>query len=377
MEPVIVVGYALTAVLLIVGIVLLVRSIQMKINIALLILVIVFCAVGNLLVVAFGIIIGRIGQLLLTLGFILLFFHYENIASRKPNMLITCFLLMDYALALAFNIVIIIYLTGNQSAYELASQNTNEYFMILAEPLIKISYYSQMYLVTIIGLTAFIRSFIIIIRAYKVSKSKPAFVDSIGLFFMILYRAVQLPVFLLTPTQFTLIITIALGLSTVGLLLILTNYLINSDYLYLLPFPIQSFMIYNSNGILCYSRKIEQTHPEMESKDHLITGAFAAISMLIEEILGRNAKIRYINAQQYQIYFNPLPNDSGTLVVIAYGESALFISSLRRFIANLSPELLKSLSDITVVSTIQSEIDKLIQQSYPYVNFAKERTTLN
>jgi hypothetical protein len=134
-------------------------------------------------------------------------------------------------------------------------------------------------------------------------------------------------------------------------------------------------MIYNKHGLLCYSRKVEQLQPEMEEQDYLITGAFSAITNLIEENLGGGAKIQHINAQQYQIFFNPLPNNSGTLVVIAYGETALFIRSLQRFIANISPELLDSINSPVISTKLGLNIDNLIQKSYPYVNFAKKRTS--
>ncbi|MBN1330089.1 MAG: hypothetical protein JXA54_11505 [Candidatus Heimdallarchaeota archaeon] len=372
MEPVIIIGYIVSVVLLLLGIVLLIKSIHLKINIVVLIFVIILSAVGNLLAVTLNMLNSRIGQMLLSLGFILLYFHYESIASRKPHMFITSFLMMIFAVIVGFNVLLIIYLYSDPAIMELANQDPQNFFFNIENLVYKTAFITQYYLVSVIGLISFIRSFVVIISAYKLSKSKPALVDSIGLLFLIIYRSLFLPRIFLTAEQFMFVSSIALGCSVIGLLSILVNYVINSDFLYLLPFPIHSFMIYNNNGLLCYSRKVEQIQPEIESKDHLITGAFSAITTLIQESLGGNARIQHINAQQYQIFFNALPNESGTLVVIAYGETALFIRSLRRFIRNISSELLNSLNNITIISSIELEIDKIIQQSYPYVAFAKK-----
>lgn len=373
MDPTTIIGYSVSIVLLLLGIVLLVKSIHLRINITVLILVIVFCGVGNLIAIAFGMILGQIGQLMLGIGFIFLYLHYESIASRKPNMIITSFLLIVYALAIGFNVVLIAHLLSNPAILEMAQQNPRFYFFQSGELAYKIAFTAQFYLISIAGLTAFIRSLVVILRAYKISESKPALIDAIGLIFLIIYRLLFLPRFFIPEELAILLSVIALGCSVVGLLMILINYIINSEYLYLLPFPIHSFMIYNKHGVLCYSRKVEQLQPEMEEKDYLITGAFSAITNLIQESLGGEAKIQHINAQQYQIFFNPLPDDSGTLVVIAYGETALFIRSLRRFIKSISSKLLSSINEPVLVSSLQVEIDKLIQQSYPYVNFAKKR----
>ncbi|NHJ86611.1 MAG: hypothetical protein FK734_14185 [Asgard group archaeon] len=371
MDPLTIIGYSVSIVLLLLGIVLLGKSIHLKINITLLILVIVFSAVGNLFAVAFGIIYGQIGSILLGFGFILLFFHYETIASRKPNMIITSMLLMIYALIVGFIIVLMTHLLSDPANLIQANQNPRYYFIELGILPYKVAFLGQYYLGSLLALISFTRSFIVIIRAYRLSRSKPALVDTIGLFLLIVYRVLFIPRFFVSEELGMLITTIALGFSVIGLLMILINYVINSDYLYLLPFPIHSFMIYNKHGILCYSRKVKQEHPEIEEKDYLITGAFSAISTLIQESLGGNAKIQHINAQEYQIFFNSLPDESGTLVVIAYGETKLFIRSLRRFIANISLKLLQSLDNTVLVSSIELEIDKVIQQSYPYVDFAK------
>lgn len=371
MDPVSIVGYTLSAVLIVLGIVLLIKSIRLKVNINLLFVVILCSAVGNLLAIAFGMIAALVGQILISIGFIALFLHYETIATRKPNMLITGILLMLFAMVVAFNILLIIFLS-NYDQIELVNQNKQSFFFKIDDPVYKTAYILEVYFISIIALITFIRSFVVIFRAYLLSKSKPALVDSIGLGFLIIYRILFLPRYFLSVEQFMTISTIALGFSVVGLFMILVNYIVNPDYLYLLPFPIHSFMIYNNNGVLCYSRKVEQVQPEMEDKDLLISGAFSAISSLIQESLGADAKIQYIDAQQYQIYFNPLPKNSGTLVVIAYGETALFLRSLQRFTASISPTLLTSLNDVTIQTIFKQEIDTLIQKSYPYVNFAKK-----
>ena len=165
---------------------------------------------------------------------------------------------------------------------------------------------------------------------------------------------------------------ILLGLITaiLGVLLLVFNYALHSDYLYFLPFPIHTFMIYNKIGLLCYSRLVKPSDEFNEDKGMLMSGAFSAISAMIQESLGSQAKIQHINAQQYQIFFIPIGNDEGTLVVISYGESGLFKKSLKRFISifdrGLVEEINYSHSDI---NALEPKLDKVIQKSYPYVKF--------
>jgi len=134
-------------------------------------------------------------------------------------------------------------------------------------------------------------------------------------------------------------------------------------------------MLYNKNGLLCYSRKVQQKRLGMDEKDLIISGAFTAISALINETLGSQAKIRHINAQQFQIYFNTLPNEVGSFVVIAYGATGLFEKSLNRFISMMTMSFFESLNSAgTEMEALEREIDDMIKDAFPYIQISNEKT---
>jgi hypothetical protein len=227
------------------------------------------------------------------------------------------------------------------------------------------------YLQTIMSIIIFGRAVYIINKINKLAKIKATRIELIGLILLLIYRSIFLLRNLVNPAIYMGVMTMGLIISIIGLLILIGNYVRNSEYIYLLPFPIHSVMVYSKSGLLCYIRKFERLTPDMENKDILMTGAFTAIAALIQETLGSQAKIQHINAQQYQIFFNRLPNDSGNLVVISYGETAFFHKSLVRFVKTIDATLLEEINSSNDLNLLESKIDILIKKAFPYVNFIR------
>jgi len=91
----------------------LIKNIHLKIDTTLLLITIVLTGVGNLLTIVFWIIPLLFGLFLLSLEFITIYFHCESVVSRRPNFIMTGFLMMSYTVPVGFSFVLIIYLIQN------------------------------------------------------------------------------------------------------------------------------------------------------------------------------------------------------------------------------------------------------------------------
>lgn len=286
-----------------------------------------------------------LGVLLVSISFFFIFLHYEMISREKANILVCGFLI---GLNITIFSLIIIYLIYNLNSYSI--------------------YYTIKFLCSLCGITAMIRSIVIIYRVHHLAKIIATKLELYAVTFLFTYRFVFLirDVFVIFEDLLTYIGLIPL---IIGILILLLNYIIHPDYIYLLPFPIHSFMLYNESGLLMYSKRVHIEAFKENFQGILITGVFTAISALIQETLGTGAKLKQINAEQYQIYFINLPRKKGTLAIISLGSTHFFKKSLNRFAQAIPETLLEKMNTIGInTKKIEPEIDLILNNSFPYVN---------
>lgn len=220
--------------------------------------------------------------------------------------------------------------------------------------------------------SVFILAFFTVLKELKLTNMRPILIELIGLILLILYGGLYLVRDLFLYDYYDLLTLIALIFSLSGLLLIISNYILHPDYLYLLPFPIYNFMVFNEGGSPCYVRNVEKLDIDkpQANRDHLMAGALTAVSNMFREVLGAGANIRYIDADEFKMIVTSLPEKKGAFIVISRGETALFKSSIKRFIDTWTPQLLKDINEVMDLNKLQPRIDKLIKASFPYVVFS-------
>jgi hypothetical protein len=343
------------------------KSMKLQVDIRYILLALFFVIIGNYLIMMLADEPYFIGQILMSFGFLMLFLHYEAIAYGSPNTKVMNLLITCFSASTILNIMSILYLQtpAANGLDPITTSNILGHSVFLLDIGMTLSTYLQTIMIIII----FGRAILIINRINKLAKINATRIELIAIILLLVHRSLFLFRNFVDNSLFINIMTIGLILTIIGLLLFVGNYIRNSDYIYLLPFPIHSIMVYNKSGILCYSRRFEKFNSNMINKDMLITGALTAISSLIQETLGSQARIKHINAQQYQIFFNRLPNDSGKLVVISFGETAFFKKSLERFIKNIDANLLQNINEIENVAVLETKLDSLVKKVFPYVNF--------
>jgi len=153
-----------------------------------------------------------------------------------------------------------------------------------------------------------------------------------------------------------------------GMLILMLNSFYYTDYVYRLPVPVHDFLIYNSSGLLVYSRSVKIPGIDLIYEKQLITGMFTAIAALIKETLGTDSKLEEINVNNYQIFFTQMVQDSGTLAVIATKGTYFLKQSIKRFLLTITEELCQKINE-PVVETVElaKELDLLLKRSFPYL----------
>ncbi len=304
----------------------------------------------------------------LPLGFLFLFFHYEEISHPRPRLSALIILFGLYILLISFKLMIPLYMWLNNISFDI--------------PYVDLRGYSDMFIYTLFWMSNLFQSFIIcgvfllafltVIKVLKVIKIKAIIIELVGLIFLIIYGLLYLirDIFFY-ETAYELLTSIALVFSLIGLVLIISNFIVHPDYLYLIPFSIFNFMIFNEGGTSCYFRKVEALDEAQPQKnmEHLMAGALSAVSTMFKEVLGAGANIRYIDADDFIILVTSLPKKKGIFVVISRGEAALFKKSLIRFTRKWPIQLLDEINGMFDLNEISPKIDELIKTSFPYVAF--------
>ena len=237
-------------------------------------------------------------------------------------------------------------------------------------------------LFTLMGILIYGYALTVVYRTFTLSKKRAVVFELASVSFMFAGNALYFIVIIISiplRLQFENLIFVFLmgiGIVFVGIFILMFTYLLHPNYLYEVPYPILHIMLYNSIGILVYSRslKVPGENP-LKIEKELLSGVFTAISSLIKENLGRGSQLRHIDATSYQIFFTQLPEDSGSLAIITRKNTFFLQHSLKRF-GTLFPEvLLKEIrSEIISPQSIEKELDDITKKAFPYVVFTDEET---
>ncbi|MBD3229859.1 MAG: hypothetical protein GF329_16875 [Candidatus Lokiarchaeota archaeon] len=304
----------------------------------------------------------------LPLGILFLFFHYEDISHRRPRLSASIILLSLFIFVISIKIIIPIYIFLNGIPFNTSYSDLRLHPDVFISTVFRLSNLAQSMIIFFVFLLAFVT----MVKELKLIKIKALIIEAVGLIFLISYGSSYLirDIFFY-ETAYEILTSIALIFSLIGLILIISNFIIHPDYLYLIPFPIFSFMIFNEGGISCYFREVKTFQDAKPIKDveFLVAGALSAVSSMFKEVLGAGANIRYIDADKFIILVTPLLEKRGIFVVITSGETALFKKSLVRFTRKWPSEMLDEINTMFDLNELRPKIDEMIKNSFPYVAF--------
>ncbi len=291
------------------------------------------------------------GIFLISIGFFFLYLHFEALISIRPKA-------FTYIILLGLNSMLFI-ITLIKS-FDLLSDDLS--FLICSK------------IMSLGAVIAFSRILIIAIKVNQNAKLKETKLEFIAMLLFLIYAILYFirNFFIQDVMLYSLFSQVSIIFSTLGSIFMVLNYILHPNYIYYLPFPIHSVILYNKNGVISYSRNLDSVGLLQKFPEIVLSGTFSAISILIKETLGSGAKIQKINADQYQIYFINFPKENMTLAVIALGNTYFFQKSLKKFSKLIPHETLKSMNEPGVnLLDIRPEIDKYLLKAFPYIRIKK------
>lgn len=225
-----------------------------------------------------------------------------------------------------------------------------------------------------IKVVALLFSVIIEFKIFSNTKLTTVKIELISMIILLVYAIVLfIRDFLISSEIASILSQISWYLVLLGSLMLIFNFISHANYIYYLPFPIHSIIVYNEGGILSYTQKFSSSNLANQLPDHLISGVYSAISSLVKDTLGVGAQLQHINADKYQIYFKETPHSKATLAVIALGKSFFFKKSLNKFIKSMPHGILDGINQPGVaLSDFQQEIEEHIKNSFPYIQILNE-----
>ncbi len=272
-----------------------------------------------------------ISDIFLILGFYSLYLHYESLSSTRPSFWRH---LIVYGLAIS---CITILLLSIVAFYP--DKNS-------AEILIHITS-------SIFGVASLLYPLHITLQTQCLTNKRATHIELISIFLFLISCVIYVGeglIILFENVSLNPIIDFSEDISSLlfilALVLLMINYLIHSDYLYQLPFPIHQIMIINKGGILIYNRKVSMVKiPNLNIEREIIMGGFiSAIFSVVKEALGSFSQIKYIDTGKYKIYFSQIPGNSGIVSLIASGGNLIIQKSLDRFTKSIDIDIIKKIS---------------------------------
>ncbi|WP_371801717.1 hypothetical protein [Candidatus Lokiarchaeum ossiferum] len=295
--------------------------------------------------------INLYGHFLVAVSFSLIYLHCVALINSRPNMFIQIFFISLNSAILLISML---------KSFDLLSDN------IASQLVMQIS--------STIKMVALLFSVIIEVKIYSNTKLVTVKIELISIVILLIYAINLFIRDFLFFSEYAMIFTQISWFSVLlGSILLICNYITHANYIYYLPFPIHSIIVYNEGGMLTYAQKFNNSKFTDQLPDALISGIYSAISSLVRDTLGVGAQLQHINADKYQIYFKETSNLKATLAVIALGKSFFFQKSLNKFINSIPNSLINEINQPGVaLSDFQQEIEEYVKRSFPYIQILNE-----
>lgn len=209
-------------------------------------------------------------------------------------------------------------------------------------------------------------------RGWLLTRERSANIEWISL---IILMAGSLPTTIANHSDFSSLAGISmyeLGdlVTFVGLVLLVSVYIRNPDYLYRMPVPIHDVILYNASGIAVYSRLVQNKGFETSKiPEHLMSMAVTAISTLLSESLQTDTQLEVIESKNRTLLFET----RGALTVLLICDRATYFvrRSLRQLLKSIDPHTYEKLTADAFESdtTLVQKIDKYVSRALPYLIF--------
>ena len=230
---------------------------------------------------------------------------------------------------------------------------------------------------SIFGVASVISPMLITLCSHRLTNERATHIELISIILFLftnVFYVVEVFMRLFENAYLKPILNIIVDLSNlffiIALILLMSNYLIHSDYLYRLPFPIHQIMIVNKGGVPIYNRKVSIVNiPDLSFEKEILMGGFmTAIFNVVKDTLGSFSQIKYIDSGKYKIYFSQILGNNGIVSIIASGGNYFLQKSLDKFTKSISNDIIKELSSPGANNNeIHNKIDKFLKKEFPFL----------
>ncbi len=295
--------------------------------------------------------------------FFLVYLHYELVYRTSPHYF--RFLVMSTLLGIRFAVV-----TYKALIYPL-------------DLLIHASYYASF---DVMRLFAFSFGAIITWKTWKMTKERESFVELCSLFLLIgggllgiVHRPANIGIInseflVLNVIRISSFLSMSYLLTVLGMVLFLSVFIVNPDYLYRLPVPLYHIIVYNGEtGLAPYSHAIRSKGIEgPEITDQLFSGAITAITSLLSESVKDQVRLRLILSDEQTVIFEHHDQLPVSALLVCHQLTYFVKKSLKNFIKSILLPTLKELSDPNPsdITGLKNELNQLLQASFPYIEFS-------
>ena len=296
-----------------------------------------------------------ISDLFLILVFYFLYLHYESLSSRRPSF---------WRHFIVYGLAISCITTLSLSIFGFYKDKN------IAEILINFTS-------SIFGVVSILYPLHITLRAHRLTNKRATHIELISIFLLLLTGLLYVGEVLLRISEnvslnpiLNFVADFSTLLFTFALILLMINYLIHSDYLYQLPFPIHQIMIISKGGILIYNRKVSIVKiPNLSFEKEILMGGFmTAIFSIVKDTLGSLSQIKYIDTGKYKIYFSQIPGNNGIVSMITSGDNLFIQKSLNRFTKSIDIDIIKKFSTSGVINDdLLDKIDSFLIKEFPFL----------
>ena len=296
-----------------------------------------------------------LSDIFLILVFYSLYLHYESLSSIRPSFWRH---LIVYGLAISCITILLLSIVGF-----IPDKNSAEILIHLTS--------------SIFGVASILYPLHITLRTHRLTNKRATHIELISIFLFLLTGVLYVGEGLIRLFEnvslnyiFDFIEDVSSLLFIIALVLLMVNYLIHSDYIYQLPFPIHQIMIINKGGTLIYNRKVSiVTIPNLSFEKEILMGGFiSAIFNVVKETLGSFTQIKYIDTGKYKIYFSQIPGNNGIVSLIASGGNLLIQKSLERFAKSIGSDIINRFSTSGEIGNeLIKKIDSFLLKEFSFL----------
>ncbi len=303
--------------------------------------------------------------LFLLVVFFFVYLHFEAISNIKPSF-------WRYTITLTYTTICISF--GSLIFFNIIS-DYNLYYLILY------------WIYSGYGVFILLYPLKVSINSYLLTKEKATVLEMLSICLILLSNIVYifeypLNLYKINPfTNFFLTISdLSIVLFLIGLIILMSNYLINPDYLYRLPFPVYEIVIINKAGNIAYDQRLSSVKAlELYSeRGFRMIGVLSVISKIIKETLGTENQLKSIDSGNYKIFFSQIPNESGLVAILSSGLNYFLQKSLDNFAQFIPMDLIENINSAKALDEDAiNKLDTLFLKHFPYLIIRKDKMDMS